>query len=1504
MSELNEFVQEEIENKLLSDFHNDGVTVKIPEINRDDVQAKKTVDIYSSINKGYITAIDIDNSNNSVNEIIEDRKAKFIKKRLRQIVKQLKDERAVDMNNPDKDSLVTEEEIKVIQDQIATDIETQKFVEECVVNINLQKINFAELRNTMNDLNDMNEFSAQIERLDLQKIDKFLTFEALIKQTFKLNDQFSDIIKQRRENIDRYCKEKDYDISNIPSIGIGKDKKFDVKKILETIEQLYLVTKNTDEIELYERFDMQTNIDYAHKLSDVLWLRYRDGDNYTNPINDTSIDNNNLIHTLVKQNIVTNRLLGNLLSDHFVTANRVTCYDNMYVTTFTNNATYPTRTLGEILLTITNKKLANISKETRKQIYMTYNGIRPSPDDYCYWNGLQIFDIDLKEWNGDIDNLKLKMYEKLQDFHWFLWICKSSSGKGLHVWTKVSPAHHVYNDIHENDYISKYWYKISYTTKLNIVYSVLDTLSKEPNNGIEFPDEFENAFVDNSVGRITSGIRLSYDANPLVNHNFADLHPSVFLHQTLDGKDNRKSAQQLFFRKDENINETNSENPVDNRMDTGTTGTNDSGDNCYSDIISTDNDRTTETGVENTGQCNTGVDVNVEQNEKNNPEKTRRKKGVNFNNTQLINQINGDLCVGDLKAYRKAQQESDNKIDISKFINIGGDVTEITPMERYKINYISRYNVCNTLAALFGKDGLEIAHIILDSKKCGNVNEINSFYSCALSNKKEASKLGLEILKQHGIIRNVSEEVKDVVEKTYKEKLKEKIEQATNNALNDVTFKMESNEYMSDFRNELHALLSNENINIILCPAGAGKTSYILNLAKAGKRIMLVLPYISVIKNKIETDKEITNYFDCYYGTKSLKDMEYGRNVVTTFDKFSRCNTEKVSRMFDYIVIDESHLLYASSYRIEATSNVMKRLKELYYISSNDMFASKIIMMTGTMTGESFFHQNNGNFITFSKKSHTKKMLFEICDDHLDALTRMASRAAKYIMDGVKLMIPTNKGDVYSEKLIGMIEYLIGRECKYGYYKRSNTEQEICRLINEENTVKDYDIIFCTNYLSVGIDINDKCDFASLYLGSFSGYEIEQFNARVRKTGIESSYFIITNKADGSTNDILLEEPSLVLRITDEDQLRFIDDKAIAGAKQEFVATFDPILHKITTPGFSMLNGKIQFNIDEYELLTFENKYNECQQHPVKVARELSRYGYDVSVSTEFDGLSKAEQEILKKLGIAAARDEKIRKHSLLVGTYLDLVKNNSYINEHGLGYENVVEWIGKNPDAIIEDRNMDCYVHVEFDVFATPQTCFVKSKEALDKMYKAARYMLRKYSVKRAIDIISNYVDENGILKQKNFQRAINLMKLIDSSDCGELAEPLSRMLEKMYIFVDDFEKNTRYKISYENYRATLDHWTNEYVDMLGIKIVSQYAFDKIRDSITEMLYDLATKEQTKAGVRFHYNKLDSFNSSSVINRRSIDQIIENMFELTSTIETSGKKIKEKHVILETQEF
>jgi hypothetical protein len=92
----------------------------------------------------------------------------------------------------------------------------------------------------------------------------------------------------------------------------------------------------------------------------------------------------------------------------------------------------------------------------------------------------------------------------------------------------------------------------------------------------------------------------------------------------------------------------------------------------------------------------------------------------------------------------------------------------------------------------------------------------------------------------------------------------------------------------------------------------------------------------------------------------------------------------------------------------------------------------------------------------------------------------------------------------------------------------------------------------------------------------------------------------------------------------------------------------------------------------------------------------------------------------------------------------------------------------------------------------------------------------------------------------------------------------------------------------------------------MIGININTVYGYEKIKDGIIEMLMDISTKQTTKTGIRFSYNKLPEQDSASVINRRSVDIMIQNMFHLTTEAIKSNKskKMNEKHIIFERQEF
>ena len=450
-----------------------------------------------------ITAEEIDNNKKQIIKNVEAEVVKYIRHRLSKETRELKAKMQID--NPEW--ILSKEEKDSIKERILNDDETKAYKE---YQFELQKKkseNYFVVRETIQDLNELNEFSADIERIGLQSFENFKTFKELIQLNITLLDRFNKYKEIRKQNIQKY-------------LDSYKNKKLLFKEdditLCAILTEQYKVTKDYDDIDLFDKFGMESNLDISNKLGDYYIHRYinKSEQKNSNIINNWFAEGsgvNSVLNKFVSKKLITNKLLGQLLLTNsgtgrtsFISNNAITCYSSMYVTTKNNKYTYVTRTLGELLFEITNPKNGLLDKSERQQIYSTYNGTRPTSDAYYSWNGLQVFDIDLKEWEQCspqmIEILKKKIFEYLNDFHWFLWIAKSASGKGIHIYTKVTPPHHVYTDVTKNEYISKYWFNVNYAHKSSIIYDTLYRIHNDSKNTIRFKDsDFNDDSSDDSV---------------------------------------------------------------------------------------------------------------------------------------------------------------------------------------------------------------------------------------------------------------------------------------------------------------------------------------------------------------------------------------------------------------------------------------------------------------------------------------------------------------------------------------------------------------------------------------------------------------------------------------------------------------------------------------------------------------------------------------------------------------------------------------------------------------------------------------------------------------------------------------------------------------------------------------------------------------------------------------------------------------------------------------------
>jgi hypothetical protein len=394
----------------------------------------------------------------------------------------------------------------------------------------------------------------------------------------------------------------------------------------------------------------------------------------------------------------------------------------MYVNNENLRKKYRTRTLGEIFELILSDKLKNISKDERPQLYFVWDGSRPNNDMYHKWNGLQVFDLDLKNSNNfDISNktqkeaLRENLYAHLCKFHWFVGIGYSSSGNGLHIYTKAYCEPYVETDQIEKLY--RYWYRASFCLKYAVIHYLLTQVCGV-SNGIDTKKQV----LDFSVGKISQGIRVSHDPQFLINPNFEDMPIWAGAHiPPIEGL-----TLNEWLLKDDILT---------NRTFIGW--------------------------------------------------QTETKHPVMNNEKQLLTQ-------------EKVHEELNVKV--KKF-----DDKSVTPYNG-EIYYALRYNVCNTLAHLFGEKGRYYAHIILQSDNLNNVHEIDGIYNTGLRHHKKATPWGLSIISYCGIPYIADKATQELLTNNAKSDIKLIIEKAIvepEPCEYDAEISLDELQYLGDISNEL-----------------------------------------------------------------------------------------------------------------------------------------------------------------------------------------------------------------------------------------------------------------------------------------------------------------------------------------------------------------------------------------------------------------------------------------------------------------------------------------------------------------------------------------------------------------------------------------------------------------------------------------------------------------------------------------------------------------------------
>ena len=775
-------------------------------------------------------------------------------------------------------------------------------------------------------------------------------------------------------------------------------------------------------------------------------------------------------------------------------------------------------TLDAIIDILTDTKNKDIKKIQKPVIYSSSTGSRPVGDAaYETWNGFQVIDLDIK--NEELARkIKTQIFKALNKCNWFMGVTLSSSGMGLHVYTKIAipedvivPTVSGYTNTNTmtESYKRKLLYLTNFRHKFSFVYmaclSILDELN------LTKKDLFK--MMDRAMEKPQQGAIIGYDPHPYINTHF------------------------------------------------------------FEDFIYVDFD------------------------------------------TPISEGGNDDwITHPDLKEIFKGQDWIEDMDDIALDIKAEAMPLRVDTCTKIHYKHAERWRLANTLVCLYGPvQGYNYLRMIC----ANNIKDAELQGVCKTADRyrKGIDPWAVNRLNSvHGFEIKMTIEDKNFDEQDIFTSM-DRVENPTiiYQSKNIKTFNLKSTEYLGNIKHEL--LDSCGRITLIEAGAGVGKTEMVKSLVRDGKRILMVMPFTSTIKAKVENDPD---WYYCYSNRKVRLDQE-PNGLCMTIDKFAGLEhaggLAAVSTSgFDYIFIDESHLLFQSEYR-----PVMPKVIDM--IRNTEV---PIILMSGTPSGELTFFSDAVHLRIIKEETRKKVFNVNLVDTPKDLLYHMCRQMAQDIACGRRVLFPCNRGTLYSKQVKAAVTYFlryehaIYDEVNLQYYKKSNVGDEFMDDINIDKSIKDVQILMCTTYLSVGVDILDKYTFSIYFEDLMMPQEVEQFANRLRSNDLFINMYVAKNDSEGNTRSLhKYKEVDFAL---DNEEKKFVlsiiqmCNSMLKRNSQEYKSNtiVHGFLNDCTFIEYNQIENQYFLNLTAYKTVCFERKYREYVQQLPVLMKGMQAYGYEI----------------------------------------------------------------------------------------------------------------------------------------------------------------------------------------------------------------------------------------------------------------------------------------------------
>ena len=579
-------------------------------------------------------------------------------------------------------------------------------------------------------------------------------------------------------------------------------------------------------------------------------------------------------------------------------------------------------------------------------------------------------------------------------------------------------------------------------------------------------------------------------------------------------------------------------------------------------------------------------------------------------------------------------------------------------------------------------------------------------------------------------------------------------------------YNLTKDQYLGNIRWQLLEDLGR--VTLLEAGAGVGKTEMVKQLVRDGKKIIMVMPFTSTIKAKVENDKD---WYYSYGSRKPRLDVSAGLSV--TVDKFSHMNLMDIKTSgFDYIFIDESHLLFMSEYR-----PVMAKIIEM--IRNTEV---QIILMSGTPSGELVFFPDIKHLRVIKEDVRQKEVKVNLVDSTQHLMFHMCRAMAQDIKNGKRILFPTNSGTLYSEQIKAGVTYFLQtdyadfEEVRLNYYKKSNVGEKFMDDVNFDKTIRDTQILLCSTYLSVGVDILDRYKFSIYFADLMMPQEVEQFANRLRSNDLFINLYVAKNDAEGNSRSIH-KYKEMNLKLNDEEIKNVHSILRICNSMIER----NPIEYKYNSLVSSIINDNkfIEYNDVEnryylneiaYKVIYFERKYREYVQQLPVLMKGMQAYGYQIHSKD----LGETHVE-----GAEVFSDVK----NMMRAAYDDRVALNT---QH---IEELLEIIEEDRLALYKDvlaGKYDIRKGDEWKDDLTNHRLIVKNIEVFEKVVPIFLSLTKQYNVAQVREIFEYCRQKSGTFNFAAIKRIRTLVNILYNEKRERLDLPIKEFMEEAYEFSD----------------------------------------------------------------------------------------------------------------------